>query len=405
MTKSPEPAAAESRPSLPAVHLRGSTFHGGKIRRAAYLIDSALEAINLRLNGKQVPAYLNFFIGEENTYFTNRFCPKPFTHFEITPSGDVYICCPAHLPKPVGNVKFMSHMEILNAPQARKIRESILDGSFKYCDPSKCIVIRTGGLVRKDRVGDENLKKYVDGGEDEIDLVHDLHLSFDPTCNLSCPSCRKKKIVARGTAAEFVERVTVEIVLPLLAGAKTVTMNGYGDVFTSRSCRRILEAVNREDYPELYMDILTNGVLFTRKEWAKYPNIHDMLRQVRVSIDAASEETYKVLRRGGDFSRLRRNLEFLLELRRQEVFPFFDIAFVYQKENLHEMVAFAEWGGEMNCDRVFFEPLLDWKTYDYDSYRERAVHLPENPLHGTFLEIIRDPVMKRDYIRLDTEAF
>jgi MoaA/NifB/PqqE/SkfB family radical SAM enzyme len=369
--------------------------------QSSYLIDGALDVIERRKAGMELPLSLNFFIGKENAYFKDKFCSRPFTDFEITPNGDVYICCPMHLPKIVGNVHESSYSELLNSNQAKKIRRSILDGTFKYCDPTKCRIILGAGLQEKNEIDDLYLRSIIDAGTSEINHVENLRLSYDPTCNLSCPSCRRGKIVAKGKTADFVERVTEDTVLPLLAKARTLMMNGYGDIFTSRACRKILQSLNRLDHPNLKLDLLTNGVLFTREEWEKFPNIHGMVNQVRVSVDAVTETTYNILRRGGNFAKLRDNLKFLSELRRQRGINTFDVAFVIQKENLDEIIAFAEWGVEMKCDNIHFEVLMDWRTYGHDGYLERAVHLPENPHYGKYLEIIRHPIFKNDFIRMN----
>ncbi len=366
-----------------------------------YLINGALDVIERRKAGREIPPSLNFFIGKENTYFKDKFCPRPFTDFEITPAGDIYICCPMHLPKCTGNVHESNYLDLLNSSHAKRIRRSILDGTFKYCDPTKCRTILGAELQKKNEIDDPYFRSIIDAGTSEIGHVENLRLSYDPTCNLSCPSCRREKIVAKGETADFVERVTEDTVLPLLAKAKTLMMNGYGDIFTSRSCRKILQSLNRRDHPNLKLDLLTNGVLFTRDEWEKFPNIHGMVNQVRVSVDAVTESTYGILRRGGNFGKLRNNLKFLSELRQQGGIDLFDIAFVIQKENLGEMIAFAEWGIEMKCDYIHLEVLMDWGTYDSDAYLERAVHLPGNPLHGEYLEIIRHPIFKNDFIRMN----
>lgn len=370
-----------------------------------YLMEGAREAIELLASGKEVPPYLNFFIGKGNDYFADKFCPKPFNDFEISPTGEVFICCPNHLPRAIGIVETKKYKEIINSNTAIKIRKSILEGNFKYCNAAKCPTIRKNRLNGKGEVKDPRLRAFMGRQKGEIDHVRGVRLSFDPTCNLSCPSCRKAPIVAKGEDLKRIERVTDEIVIPVLRDARSVMMNGYGDVFTSKSCRKLLSVLNKKDFPSLKINIISNAVLFTEKEWGKFPNIHDMMGWVRVSIDAVREETYKVLRRGGDFKKLCKNLLFISELRQKGMISGFEISYVYQKENMHEMAAFVEWGEALKCDIVHFEPLFDWNSYEYDEYLQRAVHLQGNPLYDEFMEIIHDPVFKRDCVMFDHPAF
>ncbi len=64
-------------------------------------------------------------------------------------------------------------------------------------------------------------------------------------------------------------------------------------------------------------------------------------------------------------------------------------------------IAFAEWGIEMKRGRIYFEPLMDRGTYGYDDYLERAVHLPGNPRHGEYPEIIRHPTFENGYVQVE----
>src|SRR3989344_3044048 len=145
--------------------------------------------------------------------------------------------------------------------------------------------------------------------------------------------------------------------------ANSGRMNGYGDVFASRACRKILETANTEEYPNLKFDFITNGVLFTAEEWAKFPGIHRMARSIRVSIDAACKETYDRIRLGGDWDVLMKNLEFIAALRRQNTIQRFMISMVIQEGNFTEMADFARMAKQLGCDAAIFEPIMNWNTF------------------------------------------
>jgi hypothetical protein len=69
------------------------------------------------------------------------FCAKPFTWFEVSrgaEEGETFLCCPAWLGKPVGNLLRESVEEVWNGAAAQEIRRSILDGSFEYCNGARC---------------------------------------------------------------------------------------------------------------------------------------------------------------------------------------------------------------------------------------------------------------------------
>lgn len=56
----------------------------------------------------------------EAKYLQDKFCEKPFTDFEITHNGNVFVCCPNYLSQPIGNVKQASGEQLLNSSLAMK---------------------------------------------------------------------------------------------------------------------------------------------------------------------------------------------------------------------------------------------------------------------------------------------
>lgn len=402
---------------LPVVHGTGlvymvarAAFLRGELEVAARIVDDALAqerhfvletaafALDKARHG-DLPPFLEDVFGDKSEFFRDRVCRKPFTEFQVDTRGDVYICCPSYLNLPVGNIRTESYEAILNSPMAVKIRRSILDGTYRYCSRSACPAIRGNALQHKDDSRhDADMRQYIDNASGVVDRAHFVHLSIDSTCNLSCPSCRNEKIAEKPETVNWKLEATDNVLLPMLERADMVMMSGNGDVFMSKPCRRILERVSRQTHPRLRFEFITNGVLFDEKMWNSYPNIHDMVASVRVSVDAATESTYASVRRGGDFPKLRSNLEFLADLHRRGVFETFYISMVYQHENMHEMAAFAQWAQALDCTGVIFEPLLDWNAYPRGEYDRRAVHLPSHPDHAEFRRLLDDPALRGRHI-------
>lgn len=99
---------------------------------------AAEHALELKLGGKPVPDRLQKFIGKDNGALANRICPEPFKRFDVGPSGETLLCCGHWLPTPIGNIMTQEVGDVLNSHAARKIRASMLDGSFKYCNHLEC---------------------------------------------------------------------------------------------------------------------------------------------------------------------------------------------------------------------------------------------------------------------------
>lgn len=321
----------------------------------------------------------------ENAYLIDKFCEKPFVDFEIANNGDVFVCCPNYLRQPIGNVKNSKKDEILNSEMARTVRRSIIDGSFSFCDTQKCPAIMQRRLPKQADITDPEMLGHILRNTGVVQSPRHVRFSYDSTCNLWCHFCRKEQIVLKGEAFDEAIRITNDVALPVLKGAKTMMMNGYGDIFSSRICRHLLEGLNPVDYPGLKILLITNGILLTEQEWKKFPDIQGMVHSIRVSIDAVTKSVYDMLRLGGDFNKLCKNLQFIARLRREAIIGEFMISMVVQRENFREMKDFWQWGKSLGCDFVIYEWLQNWSTYEKSDYQARAVHLEDNPFHAEYL--------------------
>ena len=67
-----------------------------------------------------------------------RFCEAPFRQLDLYETGKVHLCCSRWLPTPAGDLNVQSVNEAWNSPEAREIRESIFDGSFRFCNHTLC---------------------------------------------------------------------------------------------------------------------------------------------------------------------------------------------------------------------------------------------------------------------------
>ena len=107
------------------------------------------------------------------------FCPHPFSRMEVKSNGGVYGCCEGWMPKPFGNILDTPLAEIWNGATALEVRDSILDGSFRFCTACPYLPGPGGPVVAKtpSALGDVN-------------RIKTLKMDYDQSCNLTCPSCR-----------------------------------------------------------------------------------------------------------------------------------------------------------------------------------------------------------------------
>ncbi|MEA2236372.1 MAG: hypothetical protein QOC81_1096 [Thermoanaerobaculia bacterium] len=337
-----------------------------------------------------------------NYDLTDKFCHVPFTHFSTGFQGESFLCCcPAWVPFSIGNVLSAPNAEaVWNSEAAVEVRRSMLDGDFKYCSRTLCSYIAAQKLPKKADITDPTLRGYIDQRKTVLDDVPQMvQLNHDATCNLACPSCRTEIIATKAEEQDIFASAAERVILPLLKKVKGQSyISGGGEAFSSKHFRSILGALNREEYPGLYVYLITNGLLLTSQRWAEYPNLPEMIDILSVSIDAARAETYERLRRPGKWPVLMRNLEVMAEMRRAQKLRRFQINMVVQQDNFREMLDFVALGKQLGVDDVWFQRLTNYGAFDESTFARLDVTSPSHPDHAELLEIIRNPLLQGDGI-------
>lgn len=228
-------------------------------------------------------------------------------------------------------------------------------------------------------------------------------LSHDRSCNLSCPSCRRHLIVADKARQDELNDLAENVVLPLLRDARVVKITGSGDPFGSNHFRHVLKRLNRCEFPNLSLQIQTNGQLLDRRAWNDL-ELEGLVESVWISIDAARPTTYERLRRGGSFSRLMRNLEFVARLRREERIASFQLDAVVQAANLDELPEIVELGRRLGVDRVSFQRIRNWGTFTAAEFADHDVASPSHPRFAELCALLRDPRLAGPYVDLGNLA-
>jgi Iron-sulfur cluster-binding domain len=356
-------------------------------------LKAAKHALGLRLDGKPVPPRLEKFVGRDNDYMKQFVCPLPFERFDIGPSGDVLVCCGHWLPTSIGNFMREPTEDIINSERAKKIRASVTDGSYKYCNHLECGAMAQGSLPTRDELKIPRTRDAVARGDFHLGGINEIMFAFDQTCNLSCPSCRTHRIVEKASDSLDKARAVEEKLLPLLPTVRVLHINPAGELFASKPSRKLLELIDDERAPNLVLHIISNGTLFNEEEWNKFPGIHNKVESVRISIDAASRETFEKLRRLGKYDTFIDNMRFLSRLRSTGAIPQLKFSFTYQIDNFREMRAFVDFCAQMNADFAIFERLQNL-AFTREQYRRMAVHYPDHPLYSEFIDIIKDPIFR-----------
>ncbi len=329
-------------------------------------------------------------------YLKSRFCANPFRELETTPTGLAYVCCPIWLPTPIGTLDTPPE-QLWSSDAAKRIRESILDGSFKYCSHLHCPAITGRTLPPRD--APESVAMIKQYEESPAKLPEHLVLSHDKSCNLSCPSCRSAVYMADSRKQERLDQLAERTLLPLMRGAKSVMITGSGDPFGSKHFRNLIKRLNGGDFPQLRLELISNGQLLDRRAWSEL-NLRGRVSYVQISIDATTASTYAIVRRGGDFKRLLKNLAFLRDLRTSGEIERLEFSMVVQTLNFREMPGFVRLGEEFAADSIIFNMIRQRDIFSREEYVEAFIGSPDHPEYDAFVETLKAPELAQPNVQI-----
>ena len=317
------------------------------------------------------------------------FCRRPFENFEIYDDGSVYACNITCVPFPIGNAFTQDAQTIWQSPVAQAIRESILDGSFRFCSPMTCFA--RFGLPRRDR-DPKGFQELKDAGVEGKVGPKELNLSYDRSCNVSCPSCRPHAIMADAGQRKRYEHVRDKVVMPLLETATGVYITGSGDAFGSPHFRGILKQLCDPKYNHVRITLGTNGQLITPRLWQEFAPLHSRFRDITISIDGATPETYERIRRGSSWQRLLEVMDLLKRARDAGTISKIMVNMVVQQDNFREMRPLLELCLGWSVHAVRFYRIRQWGHVIPNQYLDSDVVNPLHPRHGELLEELKHPL-------------
>jgi len=364
---------------------------------------NAAESQNVQVQGALFRIESLLDPGNPKYQLKGKICPKPFLQLDVLENA-THLCCASWLPTSTGDLTTAAAQDVWNGEKAQAIRASIFDGSYRYCNKRTCPWIQSDQLRAVEQMEAEARWRVI-VKEHQTAMPHGpemVNLAYDRTCNLSCPSCRTERYAADDATRLRINAMQERAILPLLKNAKTVVVTGSGDPFASKNFRGLMQQLDAGGYPDLKFIIMTNGMLFTRRQWAEFPSLHGRVQSLRVSLDAATGPTHELLRRGARWSVMQENLKFAGELLAAGLIDEFMITFIVQAENYREMGDAVDLAREIGASKIYFARITNWGTFTAAEYREKAVFVPGHPRYEDFLAVTRDPRL-RDPIMAPTD--
>jgi hypothetical protein len=188
----------------------------------------------------------------------NYTCLVPFIRLEVHHKQN-FMCCPSWIKKDLPNN--VSLDSLWNSNEAKEIRESVLDGSFRHCDENLCPFLKEvithkklkSGYVKHESLLTGDYKEIYDNKTTEIPnkFVKEINFSFDRSCNFKCPSCRTDYIIANGERMDQIQLTINEIENTFSESVELLYISGTADAFASPSYRKYLRNFNPTKYSKL----------------------------------------------------------------------------------------------------------------------------------------------------------
>ena len=306
---------------------------------------------------------------------SGKICTIPFNTVAISIEGDVRICmCTDWMLSTVGNIYENSLQDILVNARSTTIRQSIVDGNFRYCDETRCGVLLNSdaGLITVTQE-DQLLKNLLDPAN--FTIPSEIWISGDMTCNLSCPSCRKRIIRETEAQQQQNQELLDNLVQNIFPGSSdkeiTLYMSATAEVFASSLLLGLLEKLPIDRYPNIRLSLQTNGLLAERR-WSRIQHLEKNIHRITVTIDSCTKQNYELLRRGGKFEDMESSLEFFSKKKRELGFQYY-IRSVTQKTNCNEIEQFYDYCKQHDADRVEYCKLANWGTFTEQEFLEHDV--------------------------------
>ncbi len=201
---------------------------------------------------------------------------------------------------------------------------------------------------------------------------------IEPTayCNLRCPQCPVglQTLLRPQDNMRFSE--FKKIVDEIADYTWVLLLYFQGESFINPE---ILDMINYAYRKQIFTVISTNGTRLANPEFARDLAASNLGRLI-LSVDGATEETYKVYRQSGHFHRVVKGIKQFTEARQQlgKHFPRADLQFIVMRHNEHEMEDIKQLGKELSVDRVIFKSP---QIYDFENAEET---LPKNPKYRRY---------------------
>lgn len=360
-----------------------------------------------RKNNKQV-----FF----DKQYKNDMCKNAWQSMTINQHGDVYLCVsPAWLPKSIGNILDYDNIyDLLNTSEAKKIRQTILNAQYLFCNSNICVHLRKASppaIKTVNELSNDDIIKYdsvtsnyewsLTDGATVTKLPKEIVLDFDYTCNFVCPSCRTTLINVNKTDKIINTKIVNKIKTLILDNCNSPTIIRWagGEPFISDAYIKLWEYIVETQNYNIRNIIQTNGS-YIKKKSKLFIKMLPYINEIWVSFDAGTEKTYNKVRVNGVWETLIDNVKFIRKQFNEmpglvKYRPKLISSFVVQKDNYLEIPDYVTLVKNIGVDIIQLSLMWNWGTWSDQDFKKLNVGDKNHPEHHELINILRK--VKKDH--------
>ncbi len=204
---------------------------------------------------------------------------------------------------------------------------------------------------------------------------------IEPTsvCNLACTECPVGlKILSRPQGIMPFDKYR-KIVDDIAPHAWYFLLYFQGEPFMNRDIIRMIDYAYER---QIFTIISTNGTRLASRDFAKEV-VQSQLSELVISLDGATEETYRIYRQNGVFPRVIKGVQNVIKWREKlkKKLPKITIQFLVMRHNEHEIDKVKQLGKEIGADKVILKTA---QIYDFENAEDI---LPQNPKYRRYEKI------------------
>jgi MoaA/NifB/PqqE/SkfB family radical SAM enzyme len=203
-----------------------------------------------------------------------------------------------------------------------------------------------------------------------------LYLEVTNECNLACKTCPITFGKVEEPASLSLEQV--KLLVSQFPTVKRVVLHGVGEPLLNRELAKVIAWLKEKG---IYVLFNSNGTLMNRR-WGE-ALIESGLDEVRVSLDAATPETFARVRGRPLFDLILKNIRGLMALKKEKASatPLVSLWLTGLRETLRELPGFIRLAHSLGVDRVYLQRLVYWEGEQDDQMAR-----PEQSLFSSLQE-------------------